>query len=291
MKFRPSLKKKLSLFLIVAGIVVILISAVQEASIYPWRTLNKASGESYSSLPDPTPIIYPAETPAVSVSAEQPAQSSFYHEPSPAAETTAAVVLPGEESVVASTASPDYYQMGIVKIPVLGISVFLLEGTGDQMHYGIGHEPGTAAPGQKGNCVIAGHRSRTFRYLDKLALGNKVIINDEKNIYTYTVYDSFTVLPTDAWVLGSVEGEDYSLTMITCTPYIVYSHRLIVRARLTDINGQSPDAFYNSDTPEATASQSPSASPPVTVSPGIPSTGTADAQAFPSVQDSSVIVQ
>ncbi len=126
------------------------------------------------------------------------------------------------------------------------------------MKYGVGHLPSTAAIGQKGNCAISGHRTFPFRYLDMLKEGDSVILKFGDNRYTYTVYESFTVLPEEVWVLDSVEGKEYVLTLITCTPYMVSSHRLIVRAELSDINGIAPQAFYGEQEsePDAPASDS-----------------------------------
>jgi hypothetical protein len=65
-------------------------------------------------------------------------------------------------------------------------------------------------------------------------------------------------------VLGNIWNEKYTLTLITCTPYMVSSHRLIIRARLVDINGQTPAAYYG----EEEITESPSPVPSVTELPG-----------------------
>ena len=120
----------------------------------------------------------------------------------------------------------------------------------DEMKYGVGHVTGTAMPGEKGNCAISGHRPYPFRYLDTLTEGDKVIVKRDGVVYTYSVYESFEVLPEETWVLDNIIGEKYTLTLITCTPYMVSSHRLIVRARLIDIDGMTPAEYYGEEEEE-----------------------------------------
>ena len=230
-------RKNLAYVLIFAGIALIAVTICIEAYRYPWGTLFGSSGNE-SSLPDPTPIVLTGEDAnsvlenANDAPAESPSDDG-HGEPS---------VLPGDES--ADAPSSVYVQLGIIKIPVLNVSQNVLEGTQRQMRYGVGHVTGTDVIGAKGNCAIAGHNTTSFRYLDKLQTGDSVVLEVNGNIYTYSVYDSFAVLPDETWVLNDIDGEDYALTLITCTPYLVSSHRLIVRARLADINGMPPEAFY-----------------------------------------------
>ena len=168
---------------------------------------------------------------------------------------------------------------------MLEVSQNLLEGAGREMKYGVGHLPGSAMPGQKGNCAIAGHRPYPFLYLDQLKSGDSIVIRTD-NTYTYTMYEALVVLPTDVWVLGLVKDEPYTLTLITCTPYPVDDHRLIIRARLTSINGKTPQEFYGIPSPSPSASPaSPSATPSPTValtpSPGVTPSPSATAAPTP----------
>lgn len=116
----------------------------------------------------------------------------------------------------------------------------MLEGTQGQLHYGVGHVTGTAPAGKEGNCALAGHNTTSFKYLSKLSKDDKVFLISNNTTYTYSVYQSFTVLPTNLDVLKDVDGENAVLTLITCTPYLTGTHRLIVRARLTAVNGDTP---------------------------------------------------
>ena len=263
-------KKILSKILILTGLVVILIAILIEVNNYPWRTINGENQEE-SSIADPTPIVLKEKDKDVIVVIETALPTVA---PSDEATTDEAEgILPGDVNDSGEQVYV-YVQTGILKIPKLGISVNILEGTGYQLNYGVGHVIGTDGFGQAGNCAIAGHRPHPFRYLDSLTTGDSVIIKFGEMIYTYTVFDSFDVLPDETWVLADIPGEEYALTIITCTPYLVSSHRLIVRARLTDINGMTPADYYASLAEEASeevdSSETVSPSEEVSPSPEVP---------------------
>ncbi|HBV66879.1 MAG TPA: class D sortase, partial [Clostridiales bacterium] len=87
---------------------------------------------------------------------------------------------------------------------------------------------------QPGNYVLLGHRNYVyghfFRNLDRLEVGDDVIITKDGNKYTYVVYESFVVSPEEVWVLDKTK--ESIVTMITCTPIGTYTDRLIVRGQL-----------------------------------------------------------
>ena len=237
MQKKFAVRKFLSRVLIIAGIALIAATICIEAYRYPWGTFF-GSVRDESSVPDPTPIVLTGED-ANSVlesvdDAPDEIQSDDGH-----GETEE---LPGSEAE--DVPSAVYVQLGIIKVPALNVSQNVLEGTQRQMKYGVGHVTGTDGIGEKGNCAIAGHRTTAFRYLDNLTAGDNVILKINDNVFNYSVYDSFVVLPDETWVLNDIDGEDYALTLITCTPYLVSSNRLIVRACLADINGIPPEEFY-----------------------------------------------
>ncbi len=126
---------------------------------------------------------------------------------------------------------------GIIEIPKLGVKAAILEGTDDRaLKYTVGHYPQTANPGEKGNCVLLGHRNYVyghfFRRIDELKAGDRVIIKKDTDTYTYIVTESFVVSPEEVWVLDT--AEDSILTMITCTPMVTYTDRLIVRGIISE---------------------------------------------------------
>jgi LPXTG-site transpeptidase (sortase) family protein len=230
-------KKKLPYLLILLGAALIILAVAAEAFQFPWETVFGAS-QSLSSMPDPAPIVLQGEdSNSTLADGEEVTQENEQTD-----ESAAPTELPGNKA--AGEPQSVYVKLGIMKIPKLNVSQYILEGTARQLRYGVGHVVGTKGIGESGNCAIAGHNTSPFHYLYMLEAGDYVAIEANGNTYTYTVYNSFKVLPDEIWVLSDVPDETYTLTLITCTPYIVSSHRLIVRARLTDINGQAPDDFY-----------------------------------------------
>lgn len=237
MKKKSNVRKNFSRVLIIAGIALIAATICIEAYNYPWRTIFGIVPDE-SSIPDPTPIVLNGEDSGSIIEEGTDVQTE-----SPQADGAEENgMLPGSEA--ADVPSSAYVKLGIIKVPKLSVAQYILEGTQRQMRYGVGHVIGTAGVGAQGNCVIAGHRTTAFRYLDKLSEGDSIVLKENDNVFTYSVYDSFDVLPDETWVLSGAEGEEYALTLITCTPYLVSSHRLIVRARLTDINGMTPGEYY-----------------------------------------------
>ena len=237
MQKKFAVRKFLSRVLIIAGIALIAATICIEVFRYPWGTFF-GSVRDESSVPDPTPIVLTGEDANSVLESvdDAPDESQSDDGQGETAE------LPGSEAE--DVPSAVYVQLGIIKVPALNVSQNVLEGTQRQMKYGVGHVTGTDGIGEKGNCAIAGHRTTAFRYLDNLTAGDNVILKINDNVFNYSVYDSFVVLPDETWVLNDIDGEDYALTLITCTPYLVSSHRLIVRACLTDINGIPPEEFY-----------------------------------------------
>lgn len=98
----------------------------------------------------------------------------------------------------------------------------------------LGHISGTAMPGMQGNCAIEGHRNyvfgRFFNRLDEVAVGDVITIETLDNTYEYKVYEVLVVEPTEVSVLEDTEA--YDLTLVTCTPLFIGSHRLIIKATL-----------------------------------------------------------
>lgn len=230
----PSPRKKRALVsrtLIITGIILIVIALLMEGQRYPWGTLFGFLAVEESTLPDPAPIILKGAD-ADSTLVEYTGNEPF----DPAADQEIRInILPGAET--GAPPPPIYIRLGIIQIPKLGVSEHILEGIDRHLYYGVGHVPGTGSIDASGNCVLAGHRYAGFRHLDKLVAGDTLVLKAGENTYNYSVYDSFEVLPEETWVLSTVEEGEKSLTLITCTPYLISTHRLIIRAHLTAIDG------------------------------------------------------
>lgn len=131
--------------------------------------------------------------------------------------------------------SVNYGTVGILIIPKIDLKVAVGEGTDmDTLRYAVGHFKGTAMPGEKGNFALAGHRSYTygqyFNRLDELTTGDEIFIETIKGNYKYRIYNKKVVLPEDMSVLNPTG--DATMTLVTCTPVRVATHRLIISARL-----------------------------------------------------------
>lgn len=127
--------------------------------------------------------------------------------------------------------------LGVLRIPKIDLEEAVREGsTSSVISSALGHVENTALPGQQGNCAIAGHRNyvfgRYFNRLNEMEAGDIVEIETLDGTYTYTVTESFVVEPEEVSVLDQTEG--YDLTLITCTPLFVGTHRLIIRAESTN---------------------------------------------------------
>lgn len=125
--------------------------------------------------------------------------------------------------------------IAILEIPKIDITVAVMEGTTDQaLKYAVGHFTGTAMPGQKGNFCVAGHRSYTyneyFNRLDELQKGDVIKVRTQKGEFTYEVDSKDVVEPTQVSVLNPTD--DATITLVTCTPVRVATHRLIIKGKL-----------------------------------------------------------
>lgn len=93
---------------------------------------------------------------------------------------------------------------------------------------------GSSSPGEKGNCIISGHRSlsygRHFNRLGELKLKDNIIIQEKEAKFTYEITDIFVVEPTEMWVTD--KSEEKIITLITCEPLETGTHRLIIRGKL-----------------------------------------------------------
>ena len=121
-----------------------------------------------------------------------------------------------------------------LSIPRLGAELYVVEGTdtGD-LRLGPGHMPGTALPGEKGNCVIAGHRDTHFRILREIQQGDEIDLETPDGRFVYTVDGTTIVRPTDGSPLKP--SQSGVLHLITCYPFYFLGHapkRFIVDAKL-----------------------------------------------------------
>lgn len=127
--------------------------------------------------------------------------------------------------------------MGYIEIPKISVRLPIYHGTGeDALQRGIGHLAGTSLPigGAGSHCVLSGHRglpaALLFTDLDQLAAGDRFYLHVLGETLAYAVDSVAVVEPTEVSNLLPDAGGDY-VTLLTCTPYGVNTHRLLVRGR------------------------------------------------------------
>ena len=142
--------------------------------------------------------------------------------------------------------------MGYISIPKLNETVRIFHGTAEAaLQAGIGHLENTSLPvgGDTTHAVLSGHRglpsANLFTDLDRLAIGDVFYIKILNRTLCYTVDRIVTVLPSDTRELAIQEGKDY-VTLVTCTPYGVNSHRLFVRGVRTESGEITEMPVYHS---------------------------------------------
>ena len=125
--------------------------------------------------------------------------------------------------------------MGYVEIPNIDVTLPIYHYTEeDKLQIAVGHLEWTSLPtGGKGtHCVISGHRglpsARLFTDLDQLSEGDCFVIRTLDKVLTYEIDKISIVLPTETQSLYIEDGKDLC-TLVTCTPYGVNSHRLLIR--------------------------------------------------------------
>jgi sortase A len=110
----------------------------------------------------------------------------------------------------------------------------VVQGDGwEQLKKGVGQHIPSANPGENGNVVLSGHNDvygEIFRHLDRLQPGDQVILYTQQRAYTYIVERTLIVEPTAVEVMASTGAP--TLTLISCYPYLVDTHRIVVFARL-----------------------------------------------------------
>ena len=125
--------------------------------------------------------------------------------------------------------------LGYIEIPLIGCSLPVYHGTDETvLQVAVGHIEGSSLPtgGTGTHCVLSGHRglpsAKLFTDLDKLNVGDDFILRVLDETLTYEVDQILIVLPYEVNALDIDPEQDYC-TLITCTPYGINTHRLLVR--------------------------------------------------------------
>lgn len=143
--------------------------------------------------------------------------------------------------------------MGYIDIPKIRCYLPIYHGVDEgTLQTSIGHMPGSSLPvgGASTHCVLSGHRglpsAKLFSNLDMLVEGDQFMIRTLDAVLTYEVDQILIVLPDEISALNIEEEQDYC-TLVTCTPYGVNSHRMLVRGHRVENAASGQDARVTAD--------------------------------------------
>ena len=232
-----TLRRRLGAILIVIGVGIAILPLLEQAfgAYSQWqleRQWDEAVRHAQNRLPEPTPAAALVQ-PIVRFFSLRTALAAPAHRgiasPKPALRRGDNRALRSRASTHKSTTSRArlprqsrhiYAPMGLVRleIPRLDLHAFVVDGTsGFQLARGPAHFPGTALPGQPGNCAIAGHRNvygSWFRDLNRLRPGDLIILRTPRQAFTYRVTRSRIVLSNDMSILRPTAAP--TVTLVTC---------------------------------------------------------------------------
>ena len=134
--------------------------------------------------------------------------------------------------------------MGYIQIPSIGVDLPIYHSVDEAvLQIAVGHVPGSSLPigGRRTHAVMSGHRglpsAKLFSDLDKLKEGDIFTVTVLERTITYQADQIRIVLPEETNELSIVDGKDYA-TLVTCTPYGINTHRILLRGRrIKNING------------------------------------------------------
>jgi sortase A len=187
--------------------------------------------------------------------AQSDLEKQFERTSEAAGSTTTTTATPADAAPPRTTlgpvvAPPEGEAMGLIAIPELGISQYVVEGVNvDDLRKGPGHYPTTQMPGHEGNSAIAGHRTTygaPFGELDQLDAGDQIRVTTSQGSFEYRVTEKSVVAPSEASVLDPSPDPERpgrelaTLTLTTCHPKYSAAERLVVRAELVLAPGTTP---------------------------------------------------
>lgn len=144
--------------------------------------------------------------------------------------------------------------MGYIDIDKIGVELPVYHGVDKGvLQIGVGHLEGSSLPvgGEGTHCVLSGHRglpsAKLFTDLDRMEIGDKFTLTVLDRVMTYEVDQIKTVLPQEVSDLTIEEGRDLC-TLVTCTPYGINTHRLLVRGvRVDQGKAKTPGIFVSNE--------------------------------------------
>lgn len=194
------------------------------------RTINENAASTFQQpIAEPTPIIREVvlpdgHTPPNSPGGARPNEAEIPENLRPLMQSLANIPIP----------TPSSQQAIRIQIPAINVDAPIVQGDGwEQLKKGVAQHIGSPNPGEKGNTVLSGHNDvfgEVFRYLDQLKPGDVVILFTSRRQYTYVITGTQMVAPTAVEVMAPTT--DSRITLISCHPYLVDVHRIIISAIL-----------------------------------------------------------
>jgi sortase A len=215
-----------SLLVVELGVLAALI-LVLIGSLATLREINQTSSRAQV-LPTLTPtppiqVVLPSgHTPPDSPGGPAPAEIPAHLRDLVGAVTPLPAPTPGPE------------QATRIQIPVIGVDARVVEGDDwEALKRGAGHHVGSANPGERGNCVISAHNDifgEIFRDLPDLSLGDEIVVHTASRAYRYVVMQKRVIEPTEVDVMEPTSSP--VLTLVSCYPYGIDTHRIVVVGEL-----------------------------------------------------------
>ena len=211
--------------LAVVGLIAIVASGL---SVLGTLNRNAAAALQQPTL-EPTPIVREVmlpegQTPPNSPGGATPNEAEIPQHLRPIVQSIANLPIP----------TPERQQAIRIQIPAISVDSPIVQGDGsEQLKKGVAQHIGTPNPGENGNIVLSGHNDvygEIFRYLDRLRPGDSVILFTNRRQYTYIIIGTQMVEPTAVEVMAPTP--DARVTLISCHPYLVDIHRIVVSAVL-----------------------------------------------------------
>jgi sortase A len=194
------------------------------------RRLNQEVASAFQQpAPKPTPLISAVvlpegHTPPNAPGGAQPNDAEIPEHLRPLVQSLANLPVP----------TPSSRQAIRIQIPAINIDAPVVQGDGwEQLKKGVAQHAGTPDPGENGNLILSGHNDvfgEVFRFLERLMPGDIVIVFTAQRQYTYVITGTQIVQPTQVEVMNPTPNP--TLTLISCHPYLVDDHRIVVSAVL-----------------------------------------------------------
>ncbi len=216
-------------FLLVIEIVALLGFLVVVARMF--TTVQGLNEESRAMQAPPTPTPAPYIGVVVLPGGHTPPDAQRQSEPAPIPahlQGLVAAITP----LPAPTAGPEHPRR--IVIPAINVDAPVVQGDDwESLKKGAGHHIGSANPGERGNAVISAHNDiygEIFRDLPELNVGDEIVVHTQSQAYRYVVEQTRIIEPTEVSVMAPTSTP--VLTLITCYPYGIDSHRIVIIAGL-----------------------------------------------------------